>query len=43
MSEPTPAVGTALEAPAPFTPLALVRVLRPKQWTKNLALRIKGE
>jgi 4-hydroxybenzoate polyprenyltransferase len=38
VSEPTPAVGTALEAPAPFTPLALVRVLRPKQWTKNLAL-----
>ena len=38
MSEPAPAVNTSVAAPAAFTPAALARVLRPKQWTKNLAL-----
>lgn len=40
MSEP--AISIPAQAPTPikpaFSPAALVRVLRPKQWTKNLAL-----
>jgi len=38
VTEPAPAASTSIAAPAPFTPAALLRVLRPKQWTKNLAL-----
>jgi len=37
-----PAISLPAQGPAPvkatFSPLALVKVLRPKQWTKNLAL-----
>lgn len=33
-----PSLTPALVTPAPFTPGALLRVVRPKQWTKNLAL-----
>ena len=38
MSDPTPALSPAPALPARFSPLALLRVLRPKQWPKNLAL-----
>ena len=38
MTQPAPADPTPQTARAAFTPLALLRVLRPKQWTKNLAL-----
>ena len=33
-----PATPSALASPAPFSVGALLRVVRPKQWTKNLAL-----